>query len=98
MRRGETDTKNYFRSEARIFNLNGSWYFATREGDQGPFFERDVAEREAARYASDRVTLGRFQASREAEHMAQRRAVKDLSILPKEESAPTRYTLTLEPH
>ena len=32
---------------ARVFRLGGQWYFATREGDIGPFHTRDQATREA---------------------------------------------------
>jgi hypothetical protein len=50
----------YFRTEARVFNQNGAWYFATREGDQGPFARQDIAWQEASRYASECTSLGSY--------------------------------------
>ena len=32
---------------ARVFRLGGQWYFATRDGDIGPFHTREQAAREA---------------------------------------------------
>jgi ATP-dependent RNA circularization protein (DNA/RNA ligase family) len=32
---------------ARVFRLGGEWYFATRDGDIGPFRTREQAKREA---------------------------------------------------
>ncbi len=86
MRRGDTQShRNYFRSVARVFNLNGSWYFATRERDQGPFSNRELAEVEARRYADELLAFRGFQASREAERAAQSNRSQSLSILPLEE-------------
>ena len=65
MRRSDIESaRRYFRSGTRIFNMNGSWYFATREGEKGPFFERQGAERTATRYANARLSLERIQGSR----------------------------------
>ena len=75
------DNKRYFRSEARVFNLNGSWHFATRERDQGPFASRQIAEDEAFRYADEQVVLGRFQRSLEAERAAHNNFGLGLTIL-----------------
>ena len=83
MRRGDLDSeRRYFRSETRVLNLNGSWYFATREGDQGPFFSRDLAETEALRYAHERSSLEHFQQSRETRPAAKGPVAPALSILP----------------
>lgn len=84
MRRGDPSDngRNYFRSCTRIFNLNGAWYFGTREEDQGPFARKEIALKEVERYANERVELRRFQQSREvqAEDL-------ELAMLPIEESA-----------
>jgi hypothetical protein len=97
MRRGDLETaRKYFRSETRVFNLNGSWYFATREGDQGPFFAREHADAEALRYANERLVLGGFQKSREAERRVYRSAGEGLAILPMEKVSPRHHTLALE--
>ena len=53
--------RTYFRSEARVFNQDGAWYFATREGDQGPFARQDIAQREAARYTAECASWGAYQ-------------------------------------
>lgn len=96
MRRGDVDKdRRYFRSETRLFNLNGSWYFATREEDQGPFPRRELAEVEALRYADERLALCGFQESREAERATHSHG-PSLSILPLDETVPDRHTLALE--
>lgn len=98
MRQGELDNaRKYFRSQTRVFNLNGSWYFATREGDKGPFSTRQLAEVEALRYADENLALCGFQESREAERGLPRDVGQRLTIVPIEESAPRRHDLTLEP-
>jgi hypothetical protein len=76
--------------------MNGSWYFATREGDQGPFFNRQSADVEALRYTDERVILCGFQESRDAGRMIQRSIRQNLSILPKDETAPHHATVALE--
>lgn len=44
------DAKNYFKTD-RTFQINGKWYFSTREGlDQGPFESKKDAENEIALY------------------------------------------------
>ena len=86
MRRGDPSDngRNYFRSCTRIFNLNGAWYFGTREEDQGPFACKEIALKEVERYANETVELRRFQQSREVAAMQ----VEDLELamLPIEES------------
>lgn len=46
--------RRFFRSNDRIFQANGQWYFAAREGDIGPFRTRDQARREAQAYIKAR--------------------------------------------
>ncbi|MCZ6771030.1 MAG: DUF6316 family protein [Proteobacteria bacterium] len=84
MRPGDVkgDKNRYFRSEARVFNLNGSWYFATRERDQGPFDSRRIADEEAYRYADEQVVLGRFKRSLETERAAHGNFGLGLTMLP----------------
>ncbi len=44
------DIKNYFKTN-RIFQVNGEWYFTTREGeDKGPFTSKADAEVQIALY------------------------------------------------
>lgn len=52
-RRGETGS-HPFRS-GRFFIVNGTWYFATREGpDKGPFASRAAAEAALLNFVRDR--------------------------------------------
>jgi len=38
MRKGDKNpSKRYFRSSECLIRLNGDWYPATRDGDQGPY-------------------------------------------------------------
>lgn len=98
MRRDDADTtRSYFRSETRLFNLNGSWYFATREGDQGPFASRDLAHAEALRYANERQSLCGFQEAREAERKAKHVAGQRRFIVPMEKIVPRHEVLSVEP-
>ena len=51
MRRGDTDPKKvFYRSDSRTFRMNGQWFFASREGDQGPYFSEGEAELELKRH------------------------------------------------
>ena len=69
----------YFRSDTRVFMQNGAWFFATREGDQGPFVSRERAFEEMARYV-------RVQNDHELRHfkhtLAEERAHHDAHSLP----------------
>ncbi len=75
--------RSFFRTGNRIFSLNGQWFFATREGEVGPWRSREVATREATRYVRERNDLERFQRSRELERRGLRSHT--LSILPKDD-------------
>lgn len=44
-----------FRS-GRMFSIGAEWYFATREGDKGPFPSREEAEAELALYLREKAT------------------------------------------
>ena len=59
------DKKCYFRASGRAFQMNGAWFFSSREGDVGPFPSQKVAERELVRFVNEQVALGEFQQSRE---------------------------------
>ena len=53
MRVTDREKRTYFRSATRVFHQNGVWFFATREGDHGPFTSQEVAAREATRFTAD---------------------------------------------
>lgn len=45
MRREDTDpTRVQFRSVSRLFRMNGKWFFASREGDKGPYHSETDAQ------------------------------------------------------
>ena len=66
MRNSDTEDKPYFRSSERLFRVNSAWYFAAREGDQGPFETEQRAEAELRRYIEEQVSLQSFTKSRVA--------------------------------
>ena len=43
--------RRYFRASDRFFKQNDDWYFATREGEQGPFPNERVARAEYGTFA-----------------------------------------------
>ena len=65
-RRTDTEEKTYFRSD-RLFCSNGQWFFATRDGEHGPYRSRDQVEAALARFVGEKVDLQSFQDAREAE-------------------------------
>lgn len=87
----EQSSKRYFRTQERVFAMNGQWYFTAREGDVGPFTTRERALDEVARYAQERQDLERFQNSRR-QRSTTGGGHTSLAILPKEEE----MDLTLE--
>ena len=44
-------SRSFFRAADRFFKQNEDWYFATREGDQGPFPNERVARSEYGTFA-----------------------------------------------
>jgi hypothetical protein len=58
-------TKRYFRSNKRVFVLNGQWFYSTREGERGPFPTQKRAEEELERFKAEMSDLQRFQKNRE---------------------------------
>jgi hypothetical protein len=54
------NTKRYFRAGERVFLQNGAWYFAAREGDQGPYPTRDRALVEMQRFIRVHTELKEF--------------------------------------
>jgi len=81
----ENSNKRYFRTQERVFAMNGQWYFAAREGEVGPFSTRKRALEEVARYAQERQDLESFQRARQGE--TEIGSGPALSIVPKEEEA-----------
>lgn len=53
MRRADKQEKTYFRSADRLFQVNDSWWFGTREADRGPFKSRKEAQDALTQYILD---------------------------------------------
>ena len=68
-RRTDEDEKiAHFRSGRRIFNVNGQWFFSTRDGERGPYADESEAERELAvflKLAETEALKSEFDADRE---------------------------------
>lgn len=84
MRRSDpkSTTKSFFRTGDRVFVLNGQWFFATREGEVGPFRSREAALKEVRRFVQERHALERFQRARDEGVL---RRADSLAIVPKDE-------------
>lgn len=50
----------YFRANSRVTNLNGQWYFSTRETELGPFASEAQAAAEGARHIAQLVALAKL--------------------------------------
>ena len=72
--------RHFFRSQERLFCFNGQWYFATREGDCGPYPSKEIARQEVTRYISERAALSGFQDSRDQAPAPARAVNDDLSL------------------
>jgi hypothetical protein len=62
-RRDDKEDRTYFRSD-RLFCSNGQWFFVTREGEQGPYRNRDLAEAALLRFIGEKVDLRDFKNTR----------------------------------
>jgi hypothetical protein len=51
LRNSDVTSADYRRAATRFYQSNGAWYYATREGEHGPFADRPAAEADARRYA-----------------------------------------------
>ena len=67
MRKSDTEKKIYFRASERIFNVDGQWFFTTREGDEGPFVTRKAAESHMRTYIDTQQLTGKRLQTREQE-------------------------------
>ena len=54
MRKDDDKRKTYFRTKDRIYQINDQWWFATREGDRGPYASRQEAADELVAYIMDK--------------------------------------------
>ena len=53
MRNTDSDERTFFRTGERIFCMNGEWFFSTRAGQEGPYPNKAIAERELERYVRE---------------------------------------------
>ena len=82
-RKGEPGDKRYFRASERVFRMNEAWFFAAREGDQGPYPSEPEALVEMQRYIETQTQLKGFQNEREeARRAIAEGGVTELEILP----------------
>ena len=51
MRNSDDRPVDHDRSATRYYQRDGVWYYATREGEHGPYPSREDAEDDARRYA-----------------------------------------------
>lgn len=88
--------RSYFRSSARTFQMNGGWFFATREGERGPFPNQSVAEAEMQRFVDDLQELKGFQHAREHTKVRPVPTTKELAARRAREQAQPREDLVLD--
>ena len=80
-------TRCFFRSEERVFALNGEWFFASRDGECGPYLSREHAAIEVVRYVRGLHDLDHLQQSTKPNKRRTGRAAKhNWEILPLDES------------
>jgi len=60
--------------------MNGAWYFATREGDEGPYRSEDQVRSEIRRFIYEKAELAHFQKAREQERAEL--VIEDVDSLP----------------
>ncbi len=53
MRKDDVSKKTFFRTEERVFQMNGAWWFAERDGDNGPYRSRAVAQQALSQFIMD---------------------------------------------
>ena len=77
MRRSDPEGQpaNHFRMPERLFFVNGEWWFATREGDEGPFPNESQARTALARYSATQEAVETMVAER-AKEVEQIRATR----------------------
>ena len=70
--------KRYFRSSERLFRANEAWYFASREGDQGPYRTEAEASLAMSRYTDGMAEVERRQAEKRA--AARKESVEEIEL------------------
>ena len=53
MRQSDVNESTHFRSDDRVYCMNGKWFYQTRESDHGPFPSREAASADLARYVDE---------------------------------------------
>lgn len=79
-RKEDSEDKRYFRASERLFRMNEAWFFAAREGDQGPYPDEREAVVEMRRYIEAQVELANFEKGR----AEARNNVLELELLPQD--------------
>ena len=74
--------------------MNGAWFIAAREGDQGPFPSHREAEVEVARFIGAKTELANFQSQRERSgSIIAKFELEPLELEPLSEDLPSRAAL-----
>ena len=97
MRHDDHEQKSYFRSPDRVFKINGAWYFAAREGDQGPFASEAQVQMEIKRFITEKTELADFQKSREQKGQRVLALADDDDYAPSIELLPSRDRPRMRP-
>ncbi|MEM7099248.1 MAG: DUF6316 family protein [Pseudomonadota bacterium] len=66
MRKSDGDKNSHFRSADRVVRMNDQWWFATREGDMGPYKSREDAEAAINSYIASQQFADEAQVEEEA--------------------------------
>lgn len=70
-------TVHHFRTSNRYFCQDGRWWFSTREGEEGPFDTRELAEEGMQRFVGSVQLMEKFQATRQAKKDKNEKAQRD---------------------
>ncbi len=80
----ENEKIRHFRLGNRFFNENGSWWYHTREGEEGPFKSREQAEAAMARYVASIKSMQEFKRQHAEKHKADSERVADPTVWDKQ--------------
>lgn len=73
MRKNDEKAARYFRSSDRFVRSDSTWWFTTREGDQGPYHSREEAELALRRYVDAQQMAEDLREQREQKQAAQQK-------------------------
>jgi hypothetical protein len=80
----ENEKIRHFRMGHRFFNENGSWWYTTREGEEGPFKSREQAEAAMERYVASIKSMQEFKRKHAEKHKTDSERVADPTVWDKQ--------------